>query len=995
MQAQSILTSKKLVQKAIFGGAHWLGVDDMGRFKLPNHAMAPDFQRHIEHFLWIARQTERFAPYLAQKLAVVSEGVVRPMTRPDERAYCFLAFLLTGDPEFARRGKLRLFEVAESVAEREKGDWCQTHCWCDAFPFARWLIFYDWIRDSDVFSPADHAFLAERFLYYLWAHPFQRLKARAIEGTPCNNQNGAMGFACALGGYLFGIKHGDHARARSLLALGLPHLRRFLTAFPRGGYSFEGSTYMSDVNALVIPLGLELMEAVTGEDLLDHRENAGCASPREVLCAIMRLAAPSGLLLPWDHYGYSRANSTTAAAYLAYRTGDHRPLRFLEGLGALEEPAHVGWGFDKTLWTLFWMLRADDDGNLDEWTFNWAEPRLGAAAAGPARRLFVFQMWDRSHWPPMRAHFNPNSVVMEYDGAPLLLDGACVESAKAALFAGPQYRCFRRDINCETNLGGGTVGSHNTIFFDDEDHYASPVATEGKLVFSHDEPEASLFESDVTECFRFRYDVTVVRRATLALGDDLVFIRDRVTSRMPHKVTWRAHVREGETLARDGYFRVNTPDQVRLEICVPDGEKMEVRHFAGASSSELEGSCHEISRHARGNDLTFYTLLVPTAGLRPWIALNDEWEWRVAENEKEIETWLNRWPGGEPLSFAKASWFYTTRHHEPGIGVYRRSFMLNPPLPVSVWLRLPRLWRSSRIRVNDAEFRIEKQREQTPLLSCLISIGKALRAGANRIELIVPSTLETALRGGIALLTPAPRLPESGIIRKSANVFELHHHGRMDTIEWGENQCVIQRADGKIISIPLSGAPHFSRASAETPASPAAAVSFEAPRSLPRETLLSGIRSCDWRVALDALEAAENTTDPEILEVVWQLLQRESLEHETLPARRADDVCWYRLKAAAARVLGAARFEPATDLLGKILLGPDMYPARVACAWALGQIGTPGALRFLQAVSKDDEWNTMIEASKKAWTCVDRGGDGHSPGDRRSLRVGTAAAGAF
>ena len=128
------------------------------------------------------------------------------------------------------------------------------------------------------------------------------------------------------------------------------------------------------------------------------------------------------------------------------------------------------------------------------------------------------------------------------------------------------------------------------------------------------------------------------------------------------------------------------------------------------------------------------------------------------------------------------------------------------------------------------------------------------------------------------------------------------------------------------------------------------------------EERLAALRGPDWRVTLDALEEAEGAREAEIVEAALRILQREVRDHETLPARKPDDVCWYRLKAAAARVLGAARYEPATDLLGQVLLGPDIYPARVACAWALGQIGTPQAAELLRRVPKHDEANTVIEA---------------------------------
>lgn len=928
-------------------------------------------RRSLEHVLWIARHADQFPQYKIENLHVVPEGLVRPMVRPNEDAYCFLAYLLTGETGFAEQARRKLIEVAESVSERERSDWTQMHCWCDAFPFARWVLLSDWIWDSGVLSDADRSRLEERFLYYAWAHPFQRLRARPIELTPCNNQNGAMAFACAVAGYLFGKKRGKSPLARKLLELGVPHLLKFLTAFPRGGYSYEGSTYMAGVNAFLIPLGLDVVEAITGEDLFDRRDNEECASPREVLTSMVRLCSPSGLLHPWDNYGYSRAEFTVAAAYLAFRGGDHSALRLLESWGAFEQPSHTGWGFDKTLWTWLYKLRA---GNATEKTvsavrpFGWAEPNLGTAAAGPSGRAFVFQMWDKSHWPPSRAQFNPNSLILEFDGAPLLLDGLCVETAKAAKFERPEYRFFRSDIQKEANIGIGTVGTHNTIVFDDEDHYAAPGTSEGKLVSAHHAKDEALFEGDVTDCYRHRYDVESVRRATLLLGDDVILVRDRIVSRTPHKITWCAHVRDGEARASENHFVVRTPDQVQLEICALDPERTRHQHFAGTAPSQLEGRCHEVSFDFHGSDLTLYTMLVPTALTQPWFDLDGGWEFIVAKDESEVASLLQSWPGGDPIQFDDASWFYTTGHHEPGIGIFRSEFRTNKSPSGQVWIRLPRLIRSSRVRVNGCEFRLDLQREEQPLLPHLLEVGAAICAGKNTLELIVPSTLESSLRGRVQLLIPASIPAEAKLCRRKDGVLELHHHGRCDRVTWNDAECRIERENGTAIQIQLEVRSDAVRRStvrqACPPATPHGVTTNR--RSLARvehrEETLRRIRSTDWRVVLEALEDVEGTTDVEIVQAAFLILQNEVNSHATLPARLPDDVCWYRLKAAAARVLGAARYEPATELLGKILLGPDMYPARVACAWALGQIETPQARDHLKRVPGHDEANTVLEA---------------------------------
>jgi len=958
-------------------------------------------RRRIVHFLWVARHYQEFPAYRLAPLHVVPEGLVRPTLRPDESAYSFLAYLLSGDMNFAKDGKERLLELAHSVAEKEKGTWVQMHTWCDAFPFARWILFSDWIWDAPVFTVEEKAFIEERFLYYLWAHPYQRLLARPIEGTPCNNQNAAMALACVVGGYLFGMKHGKNPRALQILEYAFPHLVKFVTAFPRGGYSFEGSNYMAGVNAFLLPFAIDCVEAVSGSDVLDVRENAHCASPREVLQAIMRLTTPDGLTLPWDCAGFARAEFTHAAAYLAFRTGDHGPLNFFDSIGEMERPAHTGWGFDKTPWTLLWTLRAQKKTRTSPvdapWTLNHAEPDIGAGASGPKNRLFYFQMWDRSHWPPGRAQFNPNAVVMTFDGSPLLLDGECVELAKEKKFDRPEYQFFRADIQAQGNVGQGTVGAHNTLIFDDKEHFAAHHPTEGKLCFSHYATDIALFESEVASCYREQVDAASLRRGSLILGDDLVLIRDHIETATPHKITWRVHTRMGPTHSAPGYFRVTTPEHVHLEICTPHQEEIThvpYSHTKKTSTSsapseksedaedlyvspvvsvnKLEAQCHEVEYSLHGRSCTLFTLLVPSAGLREWKRLDASWQWAVANTEEEIASLQTSRTLAQNIDFSQASWFYTTDHHAPGIGLYRQEFHIDEMIPSEVRLELPRMVRSARIKVNEHTFTLSLGYEQLSLLPHHIQIAEALKQGSNQIEIIVPSTLECALQGTIRLLVAEETLPSSRLVQVDPSTLEIHHHGVKETVRWSDDECLIHRANGETVRIPIV------QQNTHPDESQEANTSLSLEKNIPEklkapvtpsfafdpEKTLAALEGDDWRVALESLEKIPADADLKIIEAVRKLLEREHHFHPTLPQREDDDVCWYRLKAASARVLGRARYEPATDLLGTLLLGPDFYPARMACAWALGEIASPRAWEFLSQIPDSDEWNTFIEAKR-------------------------------
>ena len=925
----------------------------------------------LDHFLWVAAHADTHHDELVASLGIVKEGTVRPMCRPDERAYCCLAYLLTGEHRFAELARVQVLRAAASVDQRERGDVTQKSVWCDAFPMARWMAFYDWIADSGVFSEQERRYIVDRFRYYVWAHPYQLLRARPITLTPCNNQNASLAFACVVGGYLFGVKHNRDSHSQRMMQEGLEHLTCFLTAFPSGGYSFEGSTYMGRINSMLIPMGLEAVQAVTGVDLLDRRRDGACATPREVLRAVARLAMPSGLALPWDNYGYDLADYTPGLAYLASRTGETAALRWLVRRGALERPKHMGWGFDKNLWSTLYLPRDLDLAAPDDWSFNHAERSVGASATGPAQRLYAFQMWDRSHWPPNRAQFNPNALVVEYDGAPLLLDGRCVELAKSDAFAAPCYRHRRADTGAEVSVGPGTVGAHNTVFLDGAPEYASKRSTEGHLLWSAYTSHAAAFEADVTDCFRDAYDVRRVRRGTLVLGDELMVVRDRIQSATPHDVNWRAHLRDGVLELDGARAALTTPENVRLEVCVPRPDRFEHRQWRAAADTDavdaqLECACHELTYQKQGRDVELFTMLVPSAGTATWRVLNDGWYWRRAEHMAEATRLARAWPGGEQIAVDKGSWFYTSATHQPGVGVYRHAFTIDALPAGRVWLRLPRLPRGGAVVMNSQVKHVEKPIEHMPLLPPNLDITGSLQVGTNVLFLLLPATLETALCGVPELRTELPSPPPAALSRQPDGSFLLVHHGRTDTLWWDDQRCVVERDDGQRIDLDAArDAHHVSRAQSQAMSNSsdlsvdAVTHGFnEAPvKQMPAEALAAQIRDGPWRVALAALEVAEWCSDQHVRDAALHRLRQEMQTHRPRTERSPSDLAWYRLQAAAARTLGSMRETRAVPALIDLLHSDAYYPVRSAAATALGRIRTPDAIRALQRVTDADEPN--------------------------------------
>lgn len=923
------------------------------------------WRAYVDHILWIAEHAPEYPQYRIQAVRAAPEGLVRPFCRPDESAYTCFAYALTGDRAFADRGRRHVLELADSVAVRERHDWCQMHTWCDAFPCARWLVYYDWIWDSGAFCGDDHARLKERFLYYLRCHVAPRLKARAIEHTHCNNQNAAMAFACVLGGYLWGLKHDRDPTAGQLLELGMPHLVRFLTGFPRGGYSFEGSTYMGQVNACVMPLGLDLVTAVSGVDLWESRESDDCASVRETFESIMRLLTPGGLVLPWDNYGYELALFAPAAAYLAKRTGAAGTLAYLDQLGLVEQPGHHGWGFDKTIWTLAYAPELPRDATLDN--LNHAEASVGAGAVGPEQRLHVYQMWDRSHWPPLRAHFNPNSLVMTYDGVPLVLDGRCLEAAKDSVLQDEAYMIIRPDLDRRVSIGSGSVGAHNALFFDGDDAFAAERETQGRLLGAAYAAGSAAIESEVASCYAGRYDVHSVRRSFVLVDDDLVLVRDRVSARSCHRVSWRLHLREGTLALADGCAHLETAEHVHLFVCTPNSDPFQHRHFVAAEPArahgQLESACHEITREAQGREVEFVTLLAPVAGWARWRALSSGWQWQYAASREAAEAALAEARPGVAIDLDQGPWFFQTDEHRPGFGLYTLELCLPEALPERLWLRLPRVLRTSYVHVNDRCFCLPLAPEEVQLLPPVVDITAAVRAGVNRLALILHSSFEAVMHGTPELLVPAAvRAPT--IRRVDEAVWAIDRQGTTCTVSWQGQRVRIERDGRPPVVLDLVPPAPSTAVVAPDPAE-AVAAAQRAFASLPQperpsdEQLAVTIREGRWPEALDALECAARAPTPALVAAAEGLLAAETARRVTGPVRASDDVVWYRLKAGAIRVLAAARYEPATQALGETLLGNDFYPVRVAAADALGAIGTPAAQALLNRVPPHDETNLV------------------------------------
>jgi hypothetical protein len=119
-------------------------------------------------------------------------------------AYPMFCYLVTGDKKFAHNGRdiiLKFVRAKDSYMYDYEA--VQFHTWCVTAPIARYVIYYDWLADSGVFTRAEQEEIKDKFILFMYKHPYQVIKARDISA---DNQIASMTMGCMFAGYLFGYK---------------------------------------------------------------------------------------------------------------------------------------------------------------------------------------------------------------------------------------------------------------------------------------------------------------------------------------------------------------------------------------------------------------------------------------------------------------------------------------------------------------------------------------------------------------------------------------------------------------------------------------------------------------------------------------------------------------------------------------------------------------------------------------------------------------------
>ena len=205
------------------------------------------------------------------------------------------AYLATGRESYARTALAEIQRTMEFYRAGEISIDVHFHTWCNSAPMARAAIMLDWIADASCVTESAFSEIREQMLDYTFKHPYSIAKSRL---RTFDNQISSMAFCCATVGYLFGVKRGRDLRAQRMLDAGLMRFPDIFGLTPRGGYSYEGSTYFCQIVAPVVTWFCALAEEITGEDYFQRAFPPTGCSPAEILQTYRKIISPSGLMPP-------------------------------------------------------------------------------------------------------------------------------------------------------------------------------------------------------------------------------------------------------------------------------------------------------------------------------------------------------------------------------------------------------------------------------------------------------------------------------------------------------------------------------------------------------------------------------------------------------------------------------------------------------------------------------------------------------------------------
>ncbi|PTX97551.1 hypothetical protein DB346_21410 [Verrucomicrobia bacterium LW23] len=944
-----------------------------------------NWKRRWEHFLSLAR---------AEKRSVRWYG---PGTAGDMPLHAAFALLIDGPQwaDAARRDVMWMLDNYEATLQVGAQD---LDTWIYAATMVRRAIACDWLWDSGVFSEEEKARLADHFITDSLKYPYVVLHHRVPPHA--NNQGLAQALNLVTIGYLFGVRRGNDPRARHLLEVGLPHMHQQTAYLPPDGYSGEGSTYIVAVADPLMALGTAVMEAITREDYLNLEFAPSANSALKVLELNARLVPPSGVLPAWDQHGFQLPKAGTTACYLAHRTGDPSyAYHYLFGEG-WEFAGHFAWMADDHVWMLIWMPDpsqvAPPASGAKCYPRSWAVDRVGGALLNKMSTLHLFQMWDLASSRPIRAHMNPNALLLEAWGSLLTVDGNAVEDVYE-LNGDPRMQYLHQYFKEPRVLSwaAGSLGAHSCIVVDGAIEHTNSgggfrnvpeeVVT-GTLQRLESLDELQVLAADVAPFYANRFDIQSMVRSSALVDDRLWVILDSIAAETSHEFTWQLVLRWGASLTEYG-ARLTTAEHVVLDVISVDSARFSMHDVPGYPNT-LEARCHWLQKSLRGHAVEFVTILVPqlarhevadwTSGWRKRAILRGECADSIAVPSRE-EANGGEWRDGElcdcyfeaPTREKSSSggqmWFCRSCEVPASAGGADRDYLLELPRTSGLYA-----WVDG-IAVPIPEMS-PYHGESTRLMAPFVDVTALVR-GKSEVHVAIMFPQRGRVSGSVKLHIARNVAPPS-VTRQGDRIdvtVGSHTHSidlrKIRTSPKSDAAFATRGADPmslaeemlrKVLS-PLAEteAPHWNGSAEQR--GRACALAMHAPLSdVEQKLIATAMGDADWGVRLLAIFALGRHKSQRAVPILCEILREESVQKI-----KADDYPpKYRLKEAALVALGRIGDASAVPEICSVLAPEDFYGARRIAADILGLLGDPFALPTLKKWVNDSDWETACAARR-------------------------------
>jgi hypothetical protein len=485
-----------------------------------------------------------------------------------------LVAAVTQDEPAIKHAKAAIDCYLRDISQRGDSEYL-FNIWCFAFPHARWMCWFELLRQCGYYDETEAQDIAARFLLVQLRDNYPGMLVKPYPEI-VDNQAASLAVSCYVVGTLGQRILPGSAVAMKLRSEGAARLEAMIGGMPASGYGGEGSTYQAHVVANVLPFLIESLEHWRGCELFHEPLPPNGTTARDVMEVTVLTQMPGNLLWPWDQYGYGRG-CRLPLAYLAARTGEARYA------DALNDPARwtgvnhdlLGWGWDEPAWSLvYWASSIPTHNDAASWQ-SWMRPQTAGALTTPDGRLYLAQIWDRPEPMCVRSHVNPNSLTLLFDEVPLTADGS-PRSGKVGLeFPGAKhFRSFGAGSSQQSiDMSQGCGGAHNILLIDGDEAFRPRSHDFPDAMVVHHDLQQKELTVDVTGLYRDVYpDCMLMRRRSRLVHDRFWLVEDLARFGSSHRITSRWWFRPDTHVVPQG-VEVATAQGVRLQMRVLLGEQ--------------------------------------------------------------------------------------------------------------------------------------------------------------------------------------------------------------------------------------------------------------------------------------------------------------------------------------------------------------------------------------------------------------------------------------